>query len=90
MGRVGAPTRCARRVCQSLSPGTPASTNLPRVPPLFVTMASESPPTKTGASGVKTLANKVHTAAAASGVQACRTRAGLLLTSLASTRTGGC
>ena len=41
MGRAGAPTRCVRRVCPSLSPGTPASTNPPRVNPLSLTMASE-------------------------------------------------
>ena len=59
MGRVGAPTRCVRRVCPSLSPGTPASTNPPRVNPLSLTMASELK--KSEASGVKTLArSRVH------------------------------
>ena len=64
MGRAGAPTRCVRRVCPSLSPGTPASTNPPRVNPLSLTMASEIKK-KCEASGVKALAKPACSAAAA-------------------------
>ena len=60
MGRVGAPTRRARLVCPIPLARDPPSTNLPRVPPLSVTMASSLPSKTREASGVKTLASCMH------------------------------
>ena len=56
MGRVGAPTTRRAVVCPSLSPGTSASTYLPRVPPLRQCRASRTDAKPVRASGVKTLA----------------------------------